>query len=284
MKPQKHVQKPLGDKSTKRNIVRPGQARQTQPGAGRVRRALPSQALPRAHLTPTPPCHFRSCFVSVPSFSEPPKPSLPSPITAVGSWNSHAQRPRSRSAALAPAARAPQPAAFNATVTSNPAVLSEGLTSSRKAEFFMFNGKIDAKCCTEHLLFEDLQEKMDTRQFPSSGLCSWEKKKKKRHKTILCKGRTKKTVRTKNASDGYSPVRRGRLVLRPRAGSVPVLGFCTARVVGAPAQQKASRSSPGGRGNRAWCVPVGIPSPGPPGGTRKLSGWWVESPSNTSGS
>lgn len=154
----------------------------------------------RCHLRPCPartlhqppPCHFRSCFVSVPSFSEPPKLSLPSPITAVGSWKSHAQRPRSRSAALAPAARAPQPAAFNATVTSNPAVLSEGLTSSRKAEFFMFNGKIDAKCCTEHLLFEDLQEKMDTRQFPSSGLCSWEKKKKRDTKRFYAKGEQKR--------------------------------------------------------------------------------------------
>lgn len=130
----------------------------------------------------------------------------------------------------APAARVPHPAALNVTVTSHPAVLSEGLTASRKAEFFLFNGKIDAKCCTEHLLFEDLQEKMDTRQFPSSGLCSWKKKKKKRetHKTILCKERRKKTVRNKNASVGYSLVQ---LVLRPGAGSVPVLGFCTARVV-----------------------------------------------------
>lgn len=83
----------------------------------------------------------------------------------------------------APAARVPHPAALNVTVTSHPAVLSEGLTASRKAEFFLFNGKIDAKCCTEHLLFEDLQEKMDTRQFPSSGLCSWKKKKKKERDT-----------------------------------------------------------------------------------------------------
>lgn len=95
--------------------------------------------------------------------------------------------------------------AFYVTVASHLIFLCEGLKFTRKAKFFIFSGKID-KCCTEHLLFEDLRGKIDTRQFPSSGRYSW----RTRDKTIFCKERGKKTVRGKNANIGYSPVRHRR--------------------------------------------------------------------------
>ena len=82
--------------------------------------------------------------------------------------------------------------AFYSTVASNPVLLYEGLKFTLKAKFFIFNGKID-KCCTEHLLFEDLQGKIDTQQFPSSRRYSW----RTRDKTISCKERGKKTVEAK---------------------------------------------------------------------------------------
>lgn len=88
---------------------------------------------------------------------------------------------------------------FYPALASDPVLLPEGLKFALlKAQFFIFNGKID-KCCTEHLLFEDLQGKIDTRQLPSSGRYSW----RTTDKTTLCSdGGGGKTVRSKNANVG----------------------------------------------------------------------------------